>query len=51
MGFKSFEIDEVVLVGGLICLFKVQEIVKEVFGKELYKGVNLDEVVVFGAVV
>ena len=50
-GLKSSEIDEVVLVGGSTRLPKVQEIVKEVFGKEPHKGVNPDEVVALGAAV
>ncbi len=39
------EIDEVVLVGGMTRMPKVQEIVKQFFGKEPHKGVNPDEVV------
>ncbi len=50
-GLKPSEIDEVVLVGGSTRLPKVQEIVKEVFGKEPHKGVNPDEVVALGAAV
>jgi len=45
------EIDEVVLVGGMTRMPKVQEKVKEVFGKEPHKGVNPDEVVAIGAAI
>jgi molecular chaperone DnaK len=45
------DIDEVVLVGGSTRMPKVQEIVKEVFGKEPHKGVNPDEVVAIGAAI
>ncbi|SVE37100.1 uncharacterized protein METZ01_LOCUS489954, partial [marine metagenome] len=45
------KIDEVVLVGGSTRVPKVQEIVKEVFGKDPHKGVNPDEVVAIGAAV
>ena len=48
-GFKANEIDEVILVGGMTRMPKVQEKVKEVFGKEPSKGVNPDEVVAIGA--
>ena len=44
-GLKAGEIDEVVLVGGMTRMPKVQEIVKQFFGKEPHKGVNPDEVV------
>jgi molecular chaperone DnaK len=50
-GLKPSEIDEVVLVGGSTRMPKVQEIVKELFGKEPHKGVNPDEVVALGAAV
>ena len=50
-GLKASEIDEVVLVGGSTRMPKVQEIVKELFGKEPHKGVNPDEVVALGAAV
>ena len=50
-GLKASEIDEVVLVGGSTRIPKVQEIVKELFGKEPHKGVNPDEVVALGAAV
>src|SRR5687767_2865497 len=45
----STKIDEVVLVGGSTRIPKVQQIVKELFGKEPHKGVNPDEVVAIGA--
>jgi molecular chaperone DnaK len=45
------EIDEVVLVGGSTRIPKVQELVKEVFGREPHKGVNPDEVVSVGAAI
>jgi len=48
-GLKAAEIDEVVLVGGMTRMPKVQQIVKELFGKEPHKGVNPDEVVAVGA--
>ena len=43
------QIDEVILVGGMTRMPKVQEKVKEIFGKEPHKGVNPDEVVAVGA--
>ena len=45
------DIDEVVLVGGMTRMPKVQQIVKEFFGKEPHKGVNPDEVVAVGAAI
>ena len=45
------EIDEVVLVGGSTRIPKVQELVKDLFGKEPHKGVNPDEVVSIGAAI
>ena len=45
------EINEVVLVGGMTRMPKVQEVVKSFFGKEPHKGVNPDEVVAIGAAV
>jgi len=48
-GLKPSEIDEVVLVGGSTRMPKVQELVKEIFGKEPHRGVNPDEVVAIGA--
>src|SRR5207253_18851 len=50
-GVKLSEIDEVVLVGGTTRIPKVQQIVKELFGREPHKGVNPDEVVAVGAAV
>jgi molecular chaperone DnaK len=49
-GLSAAQIDEVVLVGGMSRMPKVQEIVKQLFGKEPHKGVNPDEVVAMGAV-
>ena len=48
---KPSEIDEVVLVGGSTRIPKVQELVKQMFGKEPHKGVNPDEVVAIGAAI
>ena len=50
-GLKIDEIDEVVLVGGMTRVPKVQQIVKDIFGKEPHKGVNPDEVVAVGAAI
>ncbi len=50
-GLKAGEIDEVVLVGGMTRMPKIQEIVKQFFGKEPHKGVNPDEVVAIGAAI
>jgi molecular chaperone DnaK len=50
-GLKAAEIDEVVLVGGMTRMPRVQQIVKELFGKEPHKGVNPDEVVAVGAAI
>jgi molecular chaperone DnaK len=50
-GVESSSIDEVVLVGGSTRIPRVQEIVKELFGKEPHKGVNPDEVVAIGAAI
>src|SRR6187399_751459 len=50
-GLSAAEINEVVLVGGMTRMPKVQEIVKQLFGKEPHKGVNPDEVVAIGAAV
>jgi molecular chaperone DnaK len=50
-GLDASKIDEVVLVGGSTRIPKVQQIVKELFGKEPHKGVNPDEVVAVGAAV
>jgi len=50
-GLTAGEIAEVVLVGGMTRMPKVQEVVKQLFGKEPHKGVNPDEVVAIGAAV
>jgi len=50
-GFSKDQIDEVVLVGGSIRIPKVQQIVKDIFGKEPNKSVNPDEVVAMGAAI
>jgi molecular chaperone DnaK len=50
-GFKISEIDEVILVGGMTRMPKVQDKVREIFGKEPHKGVNPDEVVAVGAAI
>ena len=48
---KPSEIDEIVLVGGSTRMPRVQQIVKDIFGKEPHKGVNPDEVVAVGAAI
>src|SRR5947199_341190 len=48
---KPNQIDEVVLVGGMTRMPRVQQLVKEIFGKEGHKGVNPDEVVAVGAAI
>ena len=50
-GVTAAEISEVVLVGGMTRMPKVQEVVKQLFGKEPHKGVNPDEVVAVGAAI
>src|SRR2546421_68051 len=50
-GYKPGDIDEVVLVGGMTRMPRVQQLVKEIFGKEGHKGVNPDEVVAVGAAI
>jgi molecular chaperone DnaK len=50
-GYKPSDIDEVVLVGGMTRMPRVQALVKEIFGKEGHKGVNPDEVVAVGAAI
>nr|WP_306263575.1 molecular chaperone DnaK [Pararhizobium sp. IMCC3301] len=50
-GLSAGEIDEVVLVGGMTRMPRIQEVVKEFFGKEPHKGVNPDEVVAMGAAI
>jgi molecular chaperone DnaK len=49
--YRPSDIDEVVLVGGMTRVPKVQALVKEIFGKEGHKGVNPDEVVAVGAAI
>jgi len=50
-GLKASDINEVILVGGMTRMPKVQEKVKEFFGREPHKGVNPDEVVAIGAAI
>lgn len=50
-GLTAGQIDEVVLVGGMTRMPKVQEVVKQFFGREPHKGVNPDEVVAIGAAI
>src|SRR5688500_907257 len=50
-GVEAKDIDEVVLVGGMTRMPKIQELVKDFFGKEPHKGVNPDEVVAIGAAI
>ena len=50
-GLSPSEINEVILVGGMTRMPRVQEKVKEIFGKEPHKGVNPDEVVAIGAAI
>ena len=50
-GMSAGEIDDVVLVGGMTRMPKVQEVVKNYFGREPHKGVNPDEVVAMGAAI
>jgi molecular chaperone DnaK len=50
-GISPGDIDEVVLVGGMTRMPKIQEVVKNFFGKEPHKGVNPDEVVAIGAAI
>jgi molecular chaperone DnaK len=49
--YKPQDIDEIVLVGGMTRVPRVQAMVKEIFGKEGHKGVNPDEVVAIGAAI
>src|SRR5215469_5844264 len=49
--YKPKDIDEVVLVGGMTRVPKVQSLVRDIFGKEGHKGVNPDEVVAVGAAI
>ena len=50
-GMSTSDINEVILVGGMTRIPRVQEIVKDLFGKEPHKGVNPDEVVAIGAAI
>src|SRR5437773_11845579 len=50
-GYKPGDVDEVVLVGGMTRMPRVQQLVKDIFGKEGHKGVNPDEVVAIGAAI
>ena len=50
-GFTKDQIDEVILVGGSTRMPKVQQLVKDFFGKEPNKSVNPDEVVAVGAAI
>ena len=50
-GVQPSDIDEVVLVGGSTRVPKIQQLVKEYFGKDPHKGVNPDEVVAIGAAI
>ncbi|WP_375696807.1 molecular chaperone DnaK [Bartonella sp. AC70YNML] len=50
-GLKAGEIDEVVLVGGMTRMPKIQQVVQNFFGKDPHKGVNPDEVVAMGAAI
>jgi molecular chaperone DnaK len=50
-GLEPGNIDEVILVGGSTRIPKIQQVVKEFFGKELHRGVNVDEVVAVGAAI
>jgi molecular chaperone DnaK len=50
-GLQASDIDEVILVGGSTRIPKIQEVVKEFFGKDPHRGVNVDEVVAIGAAI
>ncbi len=50
-GLKPDQIDEIILVGGMTRMPRIQQLVKEMFGKEGHKGVNPDEVVAVGAAI
>jgi molecular chaperone DnaK len=50
-GLSPKDIDEVILVGGMTRMPRVQQKVREIFGKEPHKGVNPDEVVAMGAAI
>merc|ERR1719188_2752361 len=50
-GLQKSQIDEIVLVGGSTRIPKVQQLIKEIFGKEPSRGINPDEAVAYGAAV
>lgn len=50
-GLNPSQIDEVILVGGMTRMPRIQQLVKDIFGKEGHKGVNPDEVVAVGAAI
>jgi molecular chaperone DnaK len=50
-GLKAADVQEVVLVGGMTRMPKIQQVVKEFFGREPHRGVNPDEVVAVGAAI
>ncbi len=50
-GLSPNQIDEVILVGGMTRVPRVQQLVKDIFGREPHKGVNPDEVVAVGAAI
>jgi molecular chaperone DnaK len=50
-GLKPDQIDEVILVGGSTRIPKIQQVVKDFFGKDPHRGVNPDEVVAIGAAI
>ncbi len=50
-GLSASDIDEVILVGGMTRMPRVQQLVKELFGRDPHKGVNPDEVVAIGAAI
>jgi molecular chaperone DnaK len=50
-GMNPTQIDEVILVGGMTRVPKVQELVRQIFGREPHRGVNPDEVVAVGAAI
>jgi molecular chaperone DnaK len=50
-GYKNSDIDEVVMVGGMTRVPRIQQLVKEIYGKEGHRGVNPDEVVAVGAAI
>jgi molecular chaperone DnaK len=50
-GYKASDIDEIVMVGGMTRMPRIQQLVKEIFGKEGHRGVNPDEVVAVGAAI